>query len=178
MQDERRSGKRPHIRHATKIPKRASWTFSSKRFVPLPFSQTVLPFVVPGTNYVDLHSEAGGRGGCGIAATLTFLFNDKRVVHTTVIRPEKGTPTETRTGLVTVETLYGSGGPKEKETINPYGTYSARGTFRLCERMRLTFNLTSSQISRSDVTWLAQLEKRRNEISCEIGQRRRFAGCQ
>jgi hypothetical protein len=138
---------------------------------PLPHSQTIFPYIVPGNNYVDLHSEASGLGGCGLAVSLKLVFDSGGIERTMVIRPERGTPAITRTGSVTVETLYGAGGPRES-TIAPYGTYSARASYRLCERVRLAFNLTSSHIDRSDETWVTQIKKRRDEISCEIPQRR------
>jgi hypothetical protein len=137
----------------------------------LPYSQTIFPYLVTGTNYVDLHSEASGLGGCGLAVSLKFVFDSGTKERTTIIRPGQGTPAVAQTGAVTVETLYGSGGLREN-TIAPYGTHSARGSYRLCERVRLTFDLASSQIDRSDNTWDAQIRQRRNEISCEIPQRR------
>jgi hypothetical protein len=46
----------------------------------LPYSQTIFPYIVTGTNYVDLHSEASGLGGCGLAVSLKFVFDSGQIL--------------------------------------------------------------------------------------------------
>lgn len=140
----------------------------------LPYSQTIFPYVVAGVNYVDLHSEASGLGGCGITASLKIDLDGGSLERTIAIRPERGAPSVTQTESGAVEILYGAGaGGAGGTAIAPYGTHSARGSYRLCERVRLVFDLTPIQIDRSDDRWVKQIKGRRAEIACQIPQRQK-----
>lgn len=145
--------------------------FHLNRLYALPYAESVMPLLVEGHNFFDLHSETSGVEGCGLGVELLFVFDKGGLSHILNINSGRGVPKrqEKKVGssIIVTDDFY----PERfegHEFIEPYKTLSANPSYRLCERVRLAFDIGRDALNRSDDSWRANILAKRREAACEV----------
>ncbi|AUW47171.1 hypothetical protein [Rhizobium leguminosarum] len=142
----------------------------------LPISEDVTDYLVPGQNIFDLFFGNSGVGDCAVQA-LIHLRGDKteRDLRLTVTDGLSAKPVEQTTGPGFDAYVYSASADQNSpESVSKYGTYIDNPSFRVCERIRVIFQV-SNGFPFDEATWKAKQQARQKAENCEINPR--MQGC-
>jgi hypothetical protein len=119
----------------------------------LPHEISLNHYLALGQNYIDFISENSGTGGCDFSAAILVeqQNNEKQYSqkqYSIDIRPNRdphgGSEPERKSLLMPQETFH-SGGPQSGDAIARYNTSAIERRNLVCERIRISLNLTKDQ---------------------------------
>jgi hypothetical protein len=139
----------------------------------LPHVEDISGFLVEGTNYIDIHVENSGVGDCVLKAAVEFSSPAKSTTVSAVsISPDAGVTSSAEKPLQVDEVFYSGGLPVAENAASDivplYNTIRSNGSYRLCQRVRIQFDLTKDQLSVLSARWHDWAEARGQEQSCAM----------
>jgi hypothetical protein len=145
------------------------------RLYSLPHAEDISGLLVSGKNIINVHSENSGLGDCHLQVDLDLSTTAApKTTFTIEISPNTGSPSSADQPLQSKEVFMSGGLPIAKddlesnERIPIYNTTRSNGSFRLCQRVRVVFDLSPDQLRTLDSQWDVWAQKRRREIICAI----------
>jgi hypothetical protein len=139
------------------------------RMYTLPFKIDIIGFLVNGPNFIDVLSDNSGLGDCRLETALTLRFDAVALEQRINVLGEVGTSGIETAAANTTHTFYAGGNPgvQEDGTIEPYGTKTANGSYRVCERVRLLVDLSKSRVAQTEAEWRSWMAERHRAAICE-----------
>jgi hypothetical protein len=116
----------------------------------LPHEVPIEHFLISGSNFIDIHSEnSGAGGGCALGIALDFQ-GAEGLAHTfrVLIDNDVGQKPSPNGPLTSDEVFHSGGDNTSVDTagrLEPYLTYKSQHLMRVCQRIRIDFELTDSQ---------------------------------
>jgi hypothetical protein len=144
------------------------------RLYSLPHTEDISGLFVSGINLLEIHSEDSRLGDCHLEVDFTFATAGDKSVFTIEISPNTGASPSPDQKLQPKEIFFSGGLPvvnneqDSNDQIPIYGTTRSNGSFRLCQRVRVLFELSPAQLSALDPQWDTWAKKRRRQIVCDI----------
>jgi hypothetical protein len=136
---------------------------------PLPFKQSILPFIVDGRNYIDIAIANAGTAACQATVGLLVGTMSGTQGYEIGISP-KDEPVPDLSGGLNKNEMIGAGGTSDVSNrppqISPYGTFRRNHIFRVCHRIRI--EVTIDKIALDDAKWEEAVRRRAKEEFCKI----------
>jgi hypothetical protein len=142
------------------------------RLFSLPHVEDISGFLVSGQNIINIRSDNSGLGDCHLRTGLDLTTTTSpKATYTIEISPDQGKPNTADQSLQPNE-VFLSGGSAEtgeaNDSIPIYETSRSNGSYRLCQRISILFNLSTDQLRTFDAHWDLWAQRRRREIICSI----------